>query len=67
MKYRILLVAFFLGVLIGLSLFYQAPTGQAIKCTLNNQPCECNNLNCTCGDQTIPAEYCTQGLNKNEG
>lgn len=60
MKLRILLVAFFLGMLLAISLFYEPPTPTAaVACSFNNEQCVCAKENCTCGNTTIPATYCT--------
>ena len=62
MNYRILLTAFCLGILIGVTIFASPTiTGQATEdCYLNNQLCECQESICNCGDRTISAEYCQQ-------
>lgn|GEM_PF-2822655 len=68
MNPRILITAFFLGLLIGVAVFYEPPTPTAaVTCTLNNKPCTCDDAVCVCGDATIDAKLCTQDLNSNEG
>jgi hypothetical protein len=62
MKYRILIAALCLGILVGVTLFHQdasTATGMAtFDCYVENQPCNCNSEQCICGNQTVPATYC---------
>lgn len=61
MKRTILLTAFFLGVLAGITLFTAfQPTGASVAgtCYVDNEPCVCDNEMCQCGNQTIPTAYC---------
>ncbi|HLF55053.1 MAG TPA: hypothetical protein VI612_05010 [Candidatus Nanoarchaeia archaeon] len=65
MKYKILAVAFMLGILIGITIFSnstvkEAVTGAAIEnCYINNEKCECDEEKCVCGDKTVNSEYCS--------
>ncbi len=63
MKYKILIAALCLGILIGVTLFTQPEvrnlTGKAIQnCYVENELCECNSEECVCGNKTVDAEYC---------
>jgi len=59
MKYRILMFALCLGILVGVTLFGPTEiTGAATDCYAFNELCECDEIECICGDRTISAEYC---------
>ncbi len=64
MKYRILLAALCLGILVGLTFFGQSevtPTGTAsFNCYVENEPCSCDDKQCVCGEHTVPIEYCSK-------
>lgn len=66
---KIILAALFLGILTGLGAHYFSNGGitGAATCTLNNEPCECDESTCKCGEITIDATYCrTETLNNVE-
>jgi len=59
MKHHILIIAFFLGIVLGFILFSKpAHTGAVVTCFANNQPCVCHTDTCTCGNETVPLAYC---------
>lgn len=66
-KTRILLYALCLGILVGVTVFSNVPltpTGQVIQdCYVDNLPCSCGPDYCVCGEEKVPATYCTQDLN----
>jgi type 1 fimbria pilin len=63
MNYRILIAALCLGILVGITIFQpdaQTATGTAtFNCYVENEPCSCDSKQCVCGNQTIPAEQCS--------
>ena len=69
MKYRILLAALCLGILIGVTVFTQpevrSVTGSAaLDCYVENELCDCNDKECICGERTVPASYCSKDFAK---
>ncbi len=65
MKYKILAVAFMLGILVGITIFSNSAVKEAVtgtttveQCYINNEKCECDEEKCMCGDKTINAESC---------
>ncbi|MBS3147784.1 hypothetical protein J4219_02785 [Candidatus Woesearchaeota archaeon] len=63
MNWRILLFAFILGIVVGFSFIRPHATGAVVTCFAENEPCVCDTTTCSCGNQTLPAEYCSQTLN----
>jgi len=58
MKYRILIVIFLVGVVLGLAIFQPTQTGAGVvDCYVENELCICQE-ECLCGDVTVPLEYC---------
>ena len=64
MKYKIILFAFFLGILIGVTIFASPVlTGSAVtECYVENELCECDDVECVCGENVVPIEYCKSTL-----
>ncbi len=64
MKYRILLAALCLGILVGVTIFQPeglTATGTAtLDCYVENEPCSCNAEQCVCGNHTVPVSYCSK-------
>lgn len=60
MKIKILLVALFLGILVGLTMFSNnnTPTSAATTCYAENEPCVCDKVECKCGEIIMPVDYC---------
>ncbi len=63
MKYRILLAALCLGILVGVTLFAQPEVRSLTgsfeqECYVENELCACDEQKCVCGNQTVPADYC---------
>lgn len=62
MKYKIILFAFFLGILIGVTIFASPAaqiTGSSVtECYVENELCECDAIECVCGENVVPKEYC---------
>lgn len=54
-----LIVLFIVGLVLGFALFFESPpTGAAIHCFLDNEPCACEGDSCVCGNTSIDAAYC---------
>ena len=58
-KYSILLFALCIGILVGVTFFTPTITGKSV-CFVENERCTCNEIECVCGNNTIPASHCLE-------